>query len=385
MVTAMTETFDIMVIGGGIAGLSVAAELCGDAKVVVLETEPQPGYHATGRSAAILAQNYGNALIRALTAWSLDFFNAPPDWIGGPLLTPRGLMRIARPDQENRLRAAFNDMSRETALEWLPGREAEDRVPLLRRGHVSAAFYNPAAADIDVHGMLQGYLRRLHGCSGQFRGGTEVQTLTRHAGLWQAQTRQGAFAAPLAVNAAGAWADRLAGLAGAPPVGLEALRRSAVVFDAPAGCGLASMPMTVDADEDFYIKPEGGRLMASPGDETPVPPSDVRPEELDIAIAIDRVQTAFRVDVRRVHASWAGLRSFVADRAPAVGFDRDLAGFYWLAGQGGYGVQTAPALARLAADDLLCRSARLQIPGAPVERLTPARVQGKTQKQGTAT
>lgn len=378
----MTESFDIIVIGGGIAGLSAAAELAADARVAVIEAETQPGYHSTGRSAAILAQNYGNGLIRQLTSVSLRFFECPPPWVDGPLLHPRGLLRIARPDQEARLRAVFDDMARDVALTWLTGDAVEALVPLLRPGHVAAAFRNPAAADIDVHGMMQAYIRRLRVHGGSFLGGAAVEGLARCGSLWRVATDSAEYAAPVVVNAAGAWADRIARLAGAETVGLTPLRRTAVTFDPPEDIHIGTMPMVVDADEAFYIKPEAGRLMASPADETPCPPGDVQPDELDVAYAIDRVQKAFRLDVRHVRSRWAGLRNFVADRSPVVGFDTERSGFFWLAGQGGYGVQTAPALARATADTILGRPQNGDIPWS---ELAPLRAQEQRQEQGAMT
>ncbi len=374
----MDEDFDIIVIGAGVAGVSVAAALARGARVAVVEAEAQPGYHATGRSAAILAQNYGSRLIRTLTADSLLFFTDPPDGFArSPLLRPRGLIRFARPDQVDRLRTAYDDMSRDTPLAWITGEALEARVPLLRAGHVAAGFENPDAADIDVNELMQGWQRQLRAAGGRMMTGNQVVALTRRRGRWTVETTVAQLSARLVVNAAGAWADHIADLARAARIGLMPLRRSALTFDAPADLDLASLPMMVDADEAFYLKPEAGRLLASPADETLSAPCDARPEELDLALAIDRVQTTFRVDVRRIRSSWAGLRSFVADRAPAAGFDTGVPEFFWLAGQGGYGVQTAPALARYAASRILGRTGadRYTIPGVTDDVMSPTRVQ----------
>lgn len=366
--------FDVVVIGAGIAGASVAAELAPHASVVLLEAESQPAYHATGRSAAILAQTYGSAVIRALTSASADFFATPPQGFG-PLLSPRGLIRIARPDQVDRLRAEYDALQDTRYLDWAEGPALEARVPLLRPGHVAGGFRNDAAQDIDVHALMSGYLARFRHAGGTLWTGAEVQAIRRDGSGWALSTGAGAVTAGLIVNAAGAWADRIAVKAGARPLGLRPLRRSAITFAAPPGCDVAALPMVVDADEEFYLKPEAGRLLASPGDETPSVPTDSRPEELDIAICVDRITKAFDLEVRRIESSWAGLRTFAADRAPVCGFDPLVAGFFWLAGQGGYGVQTAPALSGLAASLVRGEApdAAITATGLTPELLSPGR------------
>lgn len=365
--------YDVAIIGGGIAGLSLGASLGSDASTVVIEAEDQPGYHSTGRSAAILAQNYGNTLIRALTAWSV------PDLGGknGERLSKRGLVRIATEQQRPRLRSLYDDMVQDTPMDWITGEEVEARVPILRSGRIVCGFANDNAADIDVGRMVQDYASALRQAGGALIGGSPVTTLIHQLGRWQITLASGdTMTAGLVVNAAGAWADQLAEIAGTVPLGLTPMRRTAVTFDPPAGTDLAALPMTVDADEAFYLKPEAGLLMASPGDETPVLPGDSRPEELDVAICIDRIETAFEIEIRRPRATWSGLRTFAPDRSPLCGWDPEVPGFYWLAGQGGYGVQTAPALARLGADDILGRSgaARTKIEGVSRAALDPARL-----------
>ncbi len=347
---APTLTYDIAVIGGGIAGASVAAELTKSARVVMIETEAQPGYHATGRSAAILAQTYGSAVIRALTRASAGFFQTPPEGFAEtPLLSPRGLARIANAAQVEGLRAMYEELEETRFLVWLGPDELRARIPLLREGYAAGGFYNESAQDIDVHALLSGYLRLFRRAGGTVLTNAPVTAITRRTGGWEIAAGSETVHAGTVVNAAGAWADRVGALAGAAPIGLEPRRRSAITFDAPAGFDVGSLPMVVDAQEDFYLKPEAARLMASPADETPSEPCDSRPEELDIAICVDRIVTAFDLEIPRIHSSWSGLRSFVADRAPVCGHDPALDGFFWLAGQGGYGVQTAPAMARLAA------------------------------------
>ena len=357
----MQDHFDVAVIGGGIAGLSAAANIARGASVVVLEGESQPGYHSSGRSAAILAQGYGSGAMQVLTGLSEPFFNAPPaGFAEAPLLTPRGLMRVAREDQLQALKAVAAQMEGRAALAWLTGEEAEARAPLLRPGHIARAFYNPDAADIDVHGLMQGFLRMAKSAGAEFFGKAEVVSMAPAAQGWRIETAQGVVTAGVVVNAAGAWADKVATLAGVRPLGLQPMRRTAITVAAPGDVDVQAMPMIVDADEEFYVKPEAGKLMASPGDETPAEPQDAQPEELDVAICVDRVSQACRIEVRRIESKWAGLRSFFPDRLPACGFDPEAKGFFWLAGQGGAGVQTAPAMGRLAAALVL---------GTPVEEV----------------
>lgn len=368
----MEDQYDIAVVGGGIAGFSVAAELASDAHVVVLEAEDQPGYHATGRSAAILAQNYGNDLVRALTAWSeIGFRNTEED-----VLTPRGLVRIASEPQVATLRALFREMADDCALIWLDASDVEERVPLLRRGWVTCGFANDEAADMDVAAIMSRHAKRLVAYGGRVLAGYRVQELLRVHGGWVVASEGGRrISARILVDAAGAWADDLAGRAGAIFADLEPRRRSAVALQAPAGTDLTAMPMVVDADECFYLKPDGGGLMASPCDETPSAPCDSRPEEIDVAICIDRIERAFDLEIRRPRSVWSGLRTFSPDGNPVCGWDPEVPGFYWLAGQGGYGVQTAPALARIASDDLLGRTgaARTEMERVDRDRLSPGR------------
>lgn len=348
----MATKSDIAVIGAGIAGCSAAAALSASHRVTVFETESQPGYHSTGRSAAIFVQNYGTGLIRAITALAEPFFtNAPKGFAQNPLLTPRGLLRLGRNDQIDRLKALFDEMSADTAhLYWIDGAEAKARVPLLKKGIIAGGMANDRAQDIDVHALQNGYIRQIQNNGGQIITNAEVSKLAHKGGRWQIETRQGLHEADIVINAAGAWADVVAQMAGLAPLGITPCKRSAITFDAPDGVQVGDMQMVVDADEEFYLKPEGGRLMASPAEEEPTPPSDCQPSEMDVAICADRIMQHFEVDIRRIHSRWAGLRSFAPDREPVCGFDRAVPSFFWLVGQGGAGVQTAPALAQITAD-----------------------------------
>jgi D-arginine dehydrogenase len=345
----MTEGFAI--IGAGIAGASLAYELAAHGSVVLLEAEDFPGYHTTGRSAALFSETYGNAIIRALTSASRDFFAAPPaGFAATPLLSPRGTLIIARADQQPSLDRHFHETPQ---LIPISAAEARARVPVLRPDIVAAAGYDEAAMDIDVHALHQGFLRGAKARGAALVTNVRIEAIERRAGAWHLTGPAGRFEAAVLVNAAGAWAETIGRQAGAAGIGLSPRRRTAMLFDPPAGCDSAGWPMVLDADEEFYFKPDAGRLLASPADETPSPPCDVQPEELDIALCIDRLQRAADLPVRRIQRAWAGLRSFVADRSPVVGYDPDVEGLFWLAGQGGYGIQTAPALSRLAAS--LCR------------------------------
>jgi D-arginine dehydrogenase len=346
----VAETAEVVVIGAGIAGAAAAAHLAADRRVVLLERESQPGYHSTGRSAALFTETYGNAAIRILTGASRAFYEA---WADGftehPILKPRGALVFAMPGQEAALDQGWAELSpRDPRIRRLDATETRAIVPVLRPDLVIGAIHEPDAMDIDVHTLHQGYLRRLRQRGGRIVTGAEVQALGHRAGCWTVATRAGEFAAPLVVNAAGAWADAVAGLAGLPPIGLVPKRRTALTVPPPGGIDIAPWPMTVDVEETFYFKPESGRLLVSPADETPMPPCDVQPDELDIAIAVDRLMQATTIEVTRVERKWAGLRSFVADKTTVNGFDPLADGFFWLAGQGGYGIQTAEGMARSA-------------------------------------
>jgi D-arginine dehydrogenase len=345
------QTADVVVIGAGIAGASAAANLAASGlSVVVLERESFPGMHSTGRSAALFSEIYGSAPVRALSRASRDFlFDPPAGFAEAPLVRTRGALHVASADQLPALDAfaALPDVA--PAVARLTGDEARALCPILRPDYVAAGVLETGSADIDVDALHQGWLRALRAKGGRLVVDAGVTQLTRQGGGWRAMTPAGAFEAPVVINAAGAWADVVADLAGARPIGLQPCRRTGVIVEAPDGLDSDRWPMVIDVDEQWYLRPDAGALMLSPADETPCEPCDAQPEELDIAIAVDRVMTATTLDVRRVRRSWAGLRSFVADRTPVVGFAGDAPGFFWLAGQGGYGIQTAPAMGQLAA------------------------------------
>ena len=347
---------DVAVVGGGIAGASVAYELAARASVVVLEAEATTAFHTTGRSAAVFTENYGSAAIRSLTIASRPFLSSPPDgFTDQPLLSPRGALWIGRDDQQERLDALFEAGSAFVpSLERIDAAAVVGRCAALRLSGIGGGVWEPDALDLDVHAIVSGYLRGLRARGGTVRTSSRVVAAQRVGDRWRITTSAGdTVAASAVVDAAGAWADEVAARFGARPVGLTPLRRTAFTFDPPGGLDARGWPLVIDADEDFYFKPEGTRLLGSPADEHPSPPCDARPEELDVAVALDRIGTVLGVELRHAHGPWAGLRTFAPDRTPVVGPDPSVEGFFWLAGQGGYGIQTAPALAVVAAGAVL--------------------------------
>lgn len=342
---------DIIVIGAGIAGASAAAELAADARVLLLEAESQPGYHATGRSAAYFAAAYGNRVVRGLTAPCEVFYRDPPAGFSDvPLLLPRDCLFFGRPDQA----ATLQNMQRENpSLEVLSAAEVRQRVPLFRDDYLHGGLREARGGDLDVDAILQACLRLFRRRGGRLLCDHRVSGLERRGSGWRVDTQAGRLSAPLLVNAAGAWADPVASLAGLAPLGMRPLRRTALTLDPPPGLDISDWPNMIDADEDFYFKPEAGRILVSPADETPSEACDAQPEDYDVAVGVDRFERATGMDVRRVRSSWAGLRTFAPDRSFVVGFDPRCEGFFWLAGQGGYGIQSAPALAQLSRHLLL--------------------------------
>jgi D-arginine dehydrogenase len=341
---------DIIVIGGGMAGAAVAAHLSQHATVRLLEMESQPGYHSTGRSAALFSESYGNSVIRALSRSSRDFFFSPPaGFCETALVQPRPVLIIAQEHQRELLAHYKGDLEANDTAEEISADEAVLLCPILRRELLASALISRGSADIEVHELQQGYLRLLKARGGIIITNAEVTGLTRASQGWEVETRGAVYRATRVINAAGAWAGQVGALAGAQDIGLTPCRRTAVLIDPPDGQETRHWPMVLDVAEQFYLKPDAGLLLLSPADETPVEPGDAQPDELDIAIAVDRIEIATTLQVRRFRRKWAGLRSFVTDRSPVVGYDTRQAGFFWLAGLGGYGIQTAPALSELAA------------------------------------
>lgn len=338
-----------LVVGAGIAGASIAAKLAAHGTVVMIEAEDQPGYHSTGRSAAMFTETYGPSAIRALTAASRAFLCNPPDgFTEGDILSPRGILLIGGDDQRGSLEQAERIARDSNGGRRLDRDQALALAPILRPDNLAGAVLEPDAMEIDVHALHTGFLRQFKARGGQLVVRARLQALRRTNGHWRAETTAGPVTAATLVNAAGAWADVVAEIAGIAPIGLVPKRRTAVVFEPTDPVDTTDSPMIADVDEAFYVKPEAGRFLASPEDETPMPPCDVQPDELDIAITMDRVERATTLSTRRLINKWAGLRSFVADGLPVVGWDNRAEGFFWLAAQGGYGIQTSPAISELA-------------------------------------
>jgi D-arginine dehydrogenase len=335
----------------------------------LLETEDALGRHATGRSAAIYIRNYGNATLRALNIASEPVLDEPEGLSDHSLLTPRGEMLIAAEDE---LDAFHSYLSGAEGMEVLSPDDAVSLFPLLRRETIAAAAIERAAQDIDVDRLLQGFVRlaRRHGARIVTKAPAKI--IRRVGGLWQAETPAGTFEAPVLINAAGGWADEIAGMAGVSKVGLQPMRRSAAIVPPPDGIDITSWPLVASASESWYAKPDAGKFMVSPADEDPVEPHDAWADDMVLAEGLHRFEQAVTMEITRVEHSWAGLRSFVKDRTPVVGFAPDADGFFWLAGQGGYGVQTAPALSQLVAD--LCLQKEPELPPEVVRALDPARL-----------
>lgn len=359
---------DIIVIGGGIAGTSAAAMLAREARVVQLEAEPQLGYHATGRSAATFIRNYGNAVLRALNALSAPVLQAPDGVSDRSLLSPRGLILVAGETEVAQLEEYAEGS---TGLGWLTSAQAVDLVPILRPERIGAAIIEPDAQDIDVDRMLQGYARLLRDGGGKTVTNAAVTGLNRANGTWQVSTATDTWSAPIVVNAAGAWGDVVARMAGLSPIGLNPMRRSAVLLNAPDGYQIDDWPLFADASERWYAKPDAGRLLVSPADQDPMDPHDAWPDDMVLAEGLHRFEQAVTIPITRPTHSWAGLRSFTPDRTPAAGFDPSTEGFFWLVGQGGYGVQTAPALASICV--ALCLGQDLPVPSDIRDALKPDR------------
>jgi D-arginine dehydrogenase len=372
--------YDIAIIGAGIVGASVAFHATrgtAPARVLLLEAEAAAGYHTTGRSAALYAAGYGPAQVRVLTRASRAFFDAPPPGFAEHALgRPRGSLFVgpaASADAARQLQAELVRNGVDALL--LPDGQAVQRVPVLRPEAAAAAVWVPDDFDIDVDGVLQGFLRAARAAAAAFVRDARVSSLERCGGLWRVTTSAGEFKARTLVNAAGAWADDVAVLAGVAPVGIEPRRRTAFLFRPPEGIDAAPWPAIVALDESWYIKPDAGLLLGSPANADPTHPHDVAPEELDVATGIWRIEQATTLRIRRPQRAWAGLRCFAADGEPVCGFAPDHPGFFWAAAVGGYGIQSAPAFGRLCAALLRGEEAPedLQVLGLDAAALRAAR------------
>ena len=371
--------FDIVIVGAGIAGASLAWQLAPHARVALLEMEEQPGYHTTGRSAALFMETYGTPMIRALTRASRAFYVTPPEgFTDHPILTPRGVLYIAREDQMDLLTAAYEAaLARSPNVEMVDGPALLAEVPCLRPEAAFAGMREGGAADLDVNALHQGYLRGLKQRGGTLRNNAHVTAIVPHADGWEVTLADGSkLLTRNIVNAAGAWADVVARLAGVRPIGLEPRRRTAFIFAAPEGMATEHWPSVVGIDESFYFKPDAGMLLGSPANADPTEPHDVVPEEIDVATGIYHIEQSTTMTIRRPRNTWAGLRSFVDDGDLAIGWDAEKPNFFWLAAQGGYGIQSAAGASLLAKNLLLGEALdeTLVAQGVDVAGLDPARL-----------
>jgi D-arginine dehydrogenase len=371
------NAIDAVVIGAGIAGASVAYFMSNHAKVVVLERESHPGVHSTGRSAALFSESYGNEQIRALTRASRAFLERPPrGFAENALLSPRGALVTGTLEQEAEVQRDWQAMSAFTPqLQLLDARQVRALVPVLEPEYAHIGMYEPGAADIDVNSLHQGFLRGLRQRGSRVECDVQIHSISRSNGDWLIEAAiRGAppqvLRAPLLIDAAGAWADEVAALAGVSPLGLEPRRRTAFLFEPPAGVTTAHWPFVTTVSEDFYFKPDAGLLLGSPANADPVAPHDVQPEELDIALAIDRIERATTLRIDRPLRPWAGLRSFVSDGGVVGGFAPESRGFFWVAALGGYGIQTSAALGEACAHLALGRGIPPHLADAGVSAAT---------------
>lgn len=374
--------YDIIVLGGGIAGISAAARLAQSARVAVLEREDAIGYHSSGRSATFYHFGIGDRTVRALTSFSRPFFEEPPVALSAePFCVPKPALFVARAEMIPALNELHREMSHFSSdLSKVGPQEILDLVPVMRVGPeaIVAGVVDRGGRKLDANALLQAYARAVKRGGGEVVHSASATSIRREGGLWCVTTEQGEWRASVLVNATGAWADETAKLAGVRPLGVSPLRRTIIVFDPPEGVAVADWPFVKTAVNEFYMLPEAGRLLASPVDEIPSPPLDAQPEEYDLALAAYRVEEFTTMSVRRIAHRWAGLRSFVADRIPTAGFAPDAPGFFWLVGQGGYGLQTAPAMAEATAALILGEPwpERLAALGVMPDAIGPQRLLG---------
>jgi D-arginine dehydrogenase len=343
--------YDIAIVGGGIAGASLSHFISGKRSVLMLEREAFHGYHASGRSAAEFTRRFHAPLVGKLAIASAQFLmNAPQGFCETPLLIPRGNLLVADAEKAAHLQDVFQ---REAAsggeILMQSMEEALARVPFLDPDVIKAAFYDPDCYDVETESLLQGFVKSARRHGAEIRTGCELLSARHIGNHWELTTGLGGFSAKMLVNAAGAWADKIAKLCGVSPLGIVPYRRTAITVELPEGVDANALPEVCEIDEAWYFKPDAGRLIVSPADATASEPCDAQPEDLDVAYAAHYLEEATTLEVKSVAHKWAGLRTFAPDRLPVAGFDSGQPAFFWLAGQGGYGIQSSPALGDYAA------------------------------------
>ena len=347
----MKQQTDILVIGAGIAGAGVAAQLAKSRRVIILDMEARPGYHSTGRSAAMFAMNYGNDPIKKPNRASWELFqNLPSAFFPHSVLSDRGVLYFANDASKSNLDELIANAD---DLEFLSAAEAKKLVPIIDENECAGVGFERDAKDLDVASLHQGWLKEAKTSGAKVICDAGVTAAKYLDGVWQLETSKGVFEAPVVVNAAGAWADEVAQMFGVSPVGLVAKRRSIATLKSSHPEQSHKWPMLLSAVEDWYMKPDAGSFLVSPADEDPVPPHDVFVDDMVLAEGLFRFSEATTYEVTHVESSWAGLRVFTPDKTPVCGYESSVDGFFWLAGQGGYGIQTSPALSLLAAHMVL--------------------------------
>ena len=341
---------DFIIIGSGIAGMSAAYRLSSHGKVVVLDKEAHLGYHTTGRSAAFFTENYGNNIIRALTKASRSFLEKPSECFRkDPLMFLNGgFLMIANADQSEAVEKELKYALKTSAKVFeISKKEALNMVPAIKENYINRALHEPYSKVMDVDLIHQGYARGAKNNDAQIFFNQEVTKISKINNNWNVKTKNGTFSSPILINAAGAWCDEIAKLAGCKPLGIKPKRRTVIIFKNANDYVIDKWPVVIDIEDNFYFKPEVGNFLASPADETDSPPCDAQPEEIDIALTVERLEKATNLKINNIEHKWAGLRSFYSDRTPIVGEDIENSGFYWLAGQGGYGIQTSPSISKI--------------------------------------
>jgi D-arginine dehydrogenase len=341
---------DFLIIGSGMAGMSAAYRLSKYGKVIVLEKESLLGYHTTGRSAAFFTENYGNKIIRSITKASRHFLENPPSCFKNQELMTKygGSLFLANKNQSKLVDKELEYANSLSANVFeIDKKEALNMVPIIKDDYLDRALHEPDSKVMDVDLIHQGFARGLKENEGQIIFNSEVKKITKSINTWKLTTKNEEFISPIIINAGGAWCDEIAVLADCEPLSLSPKRRTVIIFDYKSNINTSQWPVVIDIEDNFYFKSEAGKILASPADETDSPPCDSQPEELDVALAIHRIENATNFKIKKVEHKWAGLRSFFPDRTPVVGEDPKRSGFYWLAGQGGYGIQTAPGISKI--------------------------------------